>query len=129
MKQVHSVIEQDFEAVNRLIVERLDSSVEMVENIGQYIVEGGGKRLRPLVSLLCARGLGYQEMQHIKLATVIEFLHTATLLHDDVVDVSELRRGRATANSQWGMRQAYWWEISSTLGHFRCWSQSATCQS
>ena len=102
MKQVHSVIEQDFEAVNRLIVERLDSSVEMVENIGQYIVEGGGKRLRPLVSLLCARGLGYQEMQHIELATVIEFLHTATLLHDDVVDVSELRRGRATANSQWG---------------------------
>lgn len=102
MEHVHSVIEDDFDGVNRLIVERLHSGVSMVENIGHYIVDAGGKRLRPLITLLCARGLGYSGSQHIELATVIEFLHTATLLHDDVVDVSALRRGRATANAHWG---------------------------
>ncbi len=74
----------------------------LVENIGHYIVEGGGKRLRPLLCLLSARALGYAGERHVELAAVIEFLHTATLLHDDVVDVSALRRGRPTANTQWG---------------------------
>lgn len=92
----------DFEAVNRLIPARLTSDVGMVEEIGHYIVESGGKRLRPLVVLLCANACGASGSDRIKLAAVIEFLHTATLLHDDVVDHSGLRRGRATANQLWG---------------------------
>ncbi|MFZ1833624.1 MAG: polyprenyl synthetase family protein [Pseudomonadales bacterium] len=102
MNHISAAIREDFEAVNRLVVAKLHSDVGLVENIGQYIVEGGGKRLRPLITLLCARALGYAGTRHIELATVIEFLHTATLLHDDVVDVSAMRRGRATANANWG---------------------------
>jgi len=102
MNQVPAVIREDFEAVNDLVVSRLHSEVGLVESIGHYIVEGGGKRLRPLVCLLCARALGYADTRHIEFATVIEFLHTATLLHDDVVDVSALRRGRPTANATFG---------------------------
>ncbi|HNC69060.1 MAG TPA: polyprenyl synthetase family protein, partial [Pseudomonadales bacterium] len=95
-------IRDDFAAVNRLVIERLHSEVMLVESIGHYIVEGGGKRMRPLISVLAARALGYEGVRHVDLAAVIEFLHTATLLHDDVVDVSALRRGRATANANWG---------------------------
>jgi len=102
MDYISAAIQDDFAAVNRLVIDRLYSEVALVESIGHYIVEGGGKRLRPLVALLCARALGYAGTQHVDLATVIEFLHTATLLHDDVVDVSALRRGRATANAHWG---------------------------
>src|SRR6202008_3885315 len=89
-------------AVNRLVIEQLHSDVGLVESIGHYIVEGGGKRLRPLLALLSARALGYDGNRHVDFATVIEFLHTATLLHDDVVDVSQMRRGRATANASFG---------------------------
>lgn len=95
-------IRDDFTAVNALVIARLHSEVGLVESIGHYIVEGGGKRMRPLVTILAARALGYSGTQHTELAAVIEFLHTATLLHDDVVDVSALRRGRATANANWG---------------------------
>lgn len=102
MQSVLAVIAADFEAVNRLIPDRLASGVEMVREIGNYIVESGGKRLRPLLTLLSARAAGYDGPNAIPLAAVIEFLHTATLLHDDVVDMSELRRGRPTANQQWG---------------------------
>ena len=102
MKHVSEAIRPDFESLNRLVVAQLHSDVGLVENIGQYIVEGGGKRLRPLLCLLCSRALGYQGDRHVELATVIEFLHTATLLHDDVVDVSALRRGRPTANAHFG---------------------------
>jgi octaprenyl-diphosphate synthase len=102
MDYVSTPIRDDFEAVNRMVVAKLHSQVPMVESIGHYIVAGGGKRLRPLISLLVARALSYAGSRHIELATAIEFLHTATLLHDDVVDVSAMRRGRATANAQWG---------------------------
>ena len=102
MNYICAEIRDDFAAVNELVIARLHSEVGLVESIGHYIVEGGGKRLRPLITLLGARALGYGGDQHIALATVIEFLHTATLLHDDVVDVSSLRRGRATANANWG---------------------------
>lgn len=102
MLPFHKVAEQDFLAVNDMIVRQLHSDVELVENIGEYIVEGGGKRLRPLVVLLAALASGYKAKDHIKLACIIEFIHTATLLHDDVVDTSELRRGRPTANAKWG---------------------------
>lgn len=102
MLPIHNVVAQDFQAVNALIIERLHSDVELVENIGHYIVDAGGKRLRPLLVLLAARASGYRGSQHIELAAIIEFIHTATLLHDDVVDTSELRRGRLTANARWG---------------------------
>ena len=99
---VFDLIRPDFDAVNALIPHQLTSDVAMVEEIGRYITESGGKRLRPLLVLLSTRSLGYPGNQHHKLAAIIEFLHTATLLHDDVVDKSDLRRGRPTANSLWG---------------------------
>ena len=102
MLYFHSAVEQEFASVNKLIVSELKSDVGLVENIGHYIVDSGGKRLRPVVVLLAALANGYKGSQHIQMAAVIEFIHTATLLHDDVVDVSALRRGRDTANAQWG---------------------------
>ncbi len=102
MLPFHDVVRDDFEAVNSLIINRLHSEVGLVENIGQYIVDAGGKRLRPLMVLLSARACGYSGQDHIPLAAIIEFIHTATLLHDDVVDTSDLRRGRPTANAKWG---------------------------
>lgn len=98
----YTAVADDFAAMNRLIPERLASGVELVRDIGRHIVESGGKRLRPLLALVSARAAGYEGAQSVPLAAVIEFLHTATLLHDDVVDTSELRRGRPTANSRWG---------------------------
>ncbi len=102
LESVYGLVADDFAATNRLIPAQLTSDVDLVEEIGQYIVESGGKRLRPLLVLLTARCCGYQHSDHVKLAAIIEFLHTATLLHDDVVDHSVLRRGRATANATWG---------------------------
>jgi octaprenyl-diphosphate synthase len=102
IRAVYALVGDDFAAVNALIPHRLTSDVGLVEEIGRYIVDSGGKRLRPLLVLLGARALGYRGTDHVKLAAIIEFLHTATLLHDDVVDRSDLRRGRATANHLWG---------------------------
>jgi len=102
MQQIRAVVAAEFEQVNQLIVDQLHSDVDMVENIGHYIVDAGGKRLRPLLVLLTAASLGEVKPQHIKFAGVIEFIHTATLLHDDVVDISSLRRGRPTANAEFG---------------------------
>lgn len=102
MLPFHQAVAEDFSAVNALIITQLHSDVGLVENIGHYIVEAGGKRLRPLLVLLSARCLQYTGDQHVALATLIEFIHTATLLHDDVVDISSLRRGRPTANANWG---------------------------
>ncbi len=100
--QLNPVIEPQFEAVNDYIINHLGSNVPLVEKIGHYIVESGGKRLRPLLVLLAANAAGYKGDQHVPLAAIIEFIHTATLLHDDVVDNSELRRGKDTANAKWG---------------------------
>lgn len=102
MLSFHQVVHSDFEDVNQTIIKQLHSDVGLVENIGHYIVDAGGKRLRPLLTLLMAKTLGYKQKEHIELAAIIEFIHTATLLHDDVVDISSLRRGRATANAKWG---------------------------
>jgi len=99
---LHAVVADDFGAVNRTIVEQLSSKVPLVATISEYIIESGGKRLRPLMVLLAARSLDYQGDKHILLATLIEFMHTSTLLHDDVVDESHLRRGKKTANDAWG---------------------------
>ena len=89
-------------AVDRIIRDRLKSDVVLIGTIADYIIGAGGKRLRPAVLLLVARALGYQGQAHTVLAAVIEFIHTATLLHDDVVDESDLRRGRRTANAMFG---------------------------
>ena len=88
---LHAVVADDFEAVNRTIVTQLNSRVPLVETIGQYIIESGGKRLRPLLVLLAARSLGYEGDKHITLATLIEFMHTSTLLHDDVVQATDVQ--------------------------------------
>lgn len=102
MQHIRASVAGEFEQVNRLIIDQLQSDVSLVENIGHYIVDAGGKRLRPLLALLCGAALGGCRPQHITFAAVIEFIHTATLLHDDVVDLSTLRRGRPTANAAFG---------------------------
>ena len=100
-EQLRSVVAADFLAVNQFVIDQLYSEVELVESIGHYIVDAGGKRLRPLLVLLTAKACGISTEQHIPMAAVIEFIHTATLLHDDVVDMSTLRRGRPTVNAAW----------------------------
>jgi octaprenyl-diphosphate synthase len=102
MQNIRAIVNQEFEAVNQLIIEQLHSDVPMVENVGHYIVDAGGKRLRPLLVLLSAAAQNQLDDNAVKFAAVIEFIHTATLLHDDVVDISSLRRGRPTANAEFG---------------------------
>ena len=92
----------DMAAVDRRIRQRLDSDVPLINELGTYIIAGGGKRLRPALSLLAARALDYDAGRHVEVAAIIELVHTATLLHDDVVDESRMRRGRETANALWG---------------------------
>jgi octaprenyl-diphosphate synthase len=96
------LLKSDMASVNRLIVERMQSPVALIPELAGHIVAGGGKRLRPMLTLGCARLCGYRGTRHIGLAAAVEFIHTATLLHDDVVDASDLRRGRDTANAIWG---------------------------
>lgn len=97
-----ALVDSDMQGVNRTIVERMQSPVALIPQLAGHIVAAGGKRLRPLMTLAAARLCGYEGQRHIKLATCVEFIHTATLLHDDVVDESELRRGRQSANAVWG---------------------------
>ncbi|EAR09625.1 polyprenyl synthetase family protein [Reinekea blandensis] len=101
-KAVFSTVSSDFEAVNSTIHRYLASDVPMVEKVAEYIIDSGGKRMRPLLVLLAGQLNGQLTDRHHLLAAIIEFLHTATLLHDDVVDKSDMRRGRATANANWG---------------------------
>lgn len=102
INDIRASVEADFARVNALIIDQLYSDVDMVENVGQYIVDSGGKRLRPLLTLLAAASVGEVTEKHITFAAIIEFIHTATLLHDDVVDISTLRRGKPTVNSEFG---------------------------
>ncbi|MGH8123231.1 MAG: polyprenyl synthetase family protein, partial [Rudaea sp.] len=92
----------DMASVNALIRARLASDVILINQIAEHIIGGGGKRLRPMLHLLAAHAAGYRGHNHIPLAALIEFIHPSTLLHDDVVDESDLRRGRKTANALWG---------------------------
>jgi len=102
LAEIMRLTASDRQAMDKLIRKRLRSDVLLVNQVGEYIINAGGKRLRPLVHLLAARACGYPGMAHTQLAAVIEFIHTATLLHDDVVDGSERRRGQRTAHQVWG---------------------------
>lgn len=102
INQIRELAEQDMQAVNQLIQQQVSSDVSLINQLGFYIVNSGGKRLRPLLTVLAARAVGIQSDQHHTLAAIIEFIHTATLLHDDVVDESTMRRGRETANAVFG---------------------------
>ncbi len=102
LNEIRGPVAVDLRAVDELILRRLQSDVALINQIGHYIVNSGGKRLRPLGVLLSARACGYAGDRHVDLAAVIEFIHTATLLHDDVVDGSDQRRHRNTANAVWG---------------------------
>lgn len=99
---IREFISADMQAVDEVIRRRLDSEVVLIRQVAEYIVGSGGKRLRPALVILCAGAFGYRGTHHHELAAVVEFIHTATLLHDDVVDDSALRRGRPTANSLFG---------------------------
>jgi len=105
-KEIQALIADDMGAVNALIQQRLQSDVVLVNQLSHYIIGNGGKRLRPMLALLTARACGYQGQHHVDLAAIVEFIHTATLLHDDVVDESDLRRGKDTANNIWGNQAA-----------------------
>jgi octaprenyl-diphosphate synthase len=102
LEQITELTAQDMAAVNATILEQLNSDVTLINQLGYYIISGGGKRIRPMIAVLAARALHYQGDKHITVAALIEFIHTATLLHDDVVDESDMRRGKATANAAFG---------------------------
>ncbi len=102
LETLRQLVGDDWTAVNRLVVQRLGSDVALVNQVAHHIVHSGGKRLRPLTVLLAARACGYGGESHVAAAAIVEFIHTATLLHDDVVDDSGLRRGQETANALFG---------------------------
>jgi len=102
LEQIQQLSANDMAAVNKHIFSQLNSDVALINQLGIYIVNSGGKRLRPLLAVLAARALGYNGDAHISVAAIIEFIHTSTLLHDDVVDESTLRRGKETANAVFG---------------------------
>jgi len=102
LQQAIQLCEDDMQRVNACIYDNLQSDIAMIPAIGHYIINSGGKRLRPLLCLLIAKMFGYQGDRHIPLSVVVEFIHTASLLHDDVVDSSDVRRGNPSANGVWG---------------------------
>lgn len=103
---IQSLAADDMNAVDTLIRQRLHSEVALINQLSEYIIYSGGKRLRPLLAVLCARACGYEGNQHVDAATIVELIHTATLLHDDVVDDSSMRRGKETANELFGNEAA-----------------------
>lgn len=102
LEQINELTAQDMADVNATILEQLNSEVSLINQLGYYIISGGGKRIRPMIAVLAARAVNYTGKQHVTVAALIEFIHTATLLHDDVVDESDMRRGKATANAAFG---------------------------
>lgn len=105
-EDIKALVQEDFQAMDATLISSLNSKVSNINDLILYIFQGGGKRLRPLVLLLIARACGYQGQTHITLGAVVEIIHTATLLHDDVVDQAELRRGHKAANQIWGNKTA-----------------------
>ena len=101
-EQIQDLMKVDMKKVDDILINRLDTEVDLINQMSHYIITSGGKRLRPLLLLLCAKATGYEGKHHFPLAVVIELIHTATLLHDDVVDESNIRRGGDSANEIWG---------------------------
>ncbi|HXR88635.1 MAG TPA: polyprenyl synthetase family protein, partial [Stellaceae bacterium] len=102
LDRLSALLQDDMKRVNALILERMRSPVALIPQLAGHIIAAGGKRLRPMLTLATSRLCGYRGDRHVALAAAVEFIHTATLLHDDVVDDSNLRRGLATANAVWG---------------------------
>ncbi|MBE8596550.1 octaprenyl diphosphate synthase [Xenorhabdus sp. BG5] len=102
LESILKLTADDMAAVNATILNQLNSDVALINQLGYYIISGGGKRIRPMIAVLVGKALHCQDEKHIKVAALIEFIHTATLLHDDVVDESDMRRGKATANAIYG---------------------------
>src|ERR1700742_3103416 len=102
VERLHSLVSADMAATEKLIHERMGSVVELIPTLAKHLVDSGGKRLRPMLTLAAAAMGGYAGKAHISLAAAVEFIHSATLLHDDVVDASTLRRGKVVANIVWG---------------------------
>ncbi|NKB47417.1 MAG: octaprenyl diphosphate synthase [Legionellales bacterium] len=103
LTHIQQLVADDFVSVNQMIKDNLSTNIGLIDDVSQHIIDSGGKRLRPLLVLLGAKLFSYdQDDRHLKLAVAVEYFHTATLLHDDVVDESQLRRGKPTANAQWG---------------------------
>ncbi|WP_426841625.1 octaprenyl diphosphate synthase [Glaesserella parasuis] len=102
LEQILTLVKADMQAVDQAILAQLNSDVVLINQLGHYIISGGGKRIRPLIAVLAANTVGYKGQEHITCAAFVEFIHTATLLHDDVVDESDMRRGRETANARFG---------------------------
>jgi octaprenyl-diphosphate synthase len=100
--EIQALMKSELDLMNKILVDRLDSNVDLISQMSQYIINSGGKRIRPLLLLICAKATDYDGDYHYSMAVVIELIHTATLLHDDVVDQSETRRGQETANELWG---------------------------
>ncbi len=102
LKPLQQLVDEDMASVNRVILDKAVSDVDLIPELARHLIESGGKRLRPMLTLAAAKMFGYDGSGHVKLAASVEFMHTATLLHDDVVDESDLRRGRKTARILWG---------------------------
>ncbi|MDG6274544.1 octaprenyl diphosphate synthase [Glaesserella parasuis] len=102
LEQILTLVKADMQAVDQAILAQINSEVVLINQLGHYIISGGGKRIRPLIPVLAANAVGYKGQEHITCAAFVEFIHTATLLHDDVVDESDMRRGRETANARFG---------------------------
>jgi octaprenyl-diphosphate synthase len=100
--EIQALMKSELDLMNKILVDRLDSNVDLISQMSQYIINSGGKRIRPLLLLICAKATDYDGDYHYSMAVVIELIHTATLLHDDVVDQSSTRRGQETANELWG---------------------------
>ena len=100
--EIQALMKSELDLMNKILVDRLDSNVDLISQMSQYIINSGGKRIRPLLLLICAKATDYDGDYHYSMAVVIELIHTATLLHDDVVDQSATRRGQETANELWG---------------------------
>ncbi|MFP3019123.1 MAG: octaprenyl diphosphate synthase [Arsenophonus sp.] len=102
LESIINLTAQDMEAVNKAILNQFNSDIHLINQLGHYIINSGGKKIRPIITILVGKALGYQGKKHINVAALIEFIHTATLLHDDVIDKSTLRRGKKTANAVFG---------------------------
>lgn len=104
IERMRNLVAEEFNAVNALIIDKIQSQAGLIDSLSHHIITSGGKRLRPLLVLLASKACNYEGQEHITLAAMVEFFHTATLLHDDVVDESTLRRGQETANEIWGSK-------------------------